>query len=245
MQKAIFLALLMTTAVVSAQEDAPSPAPETEISEGKETDGTQEKDVAIKKHSFLFSAGPALMISTDSTKKSAPSPITFCVGAGGTLFQNMPISFQPRLSFFVNYYLWDGDNARPAEIENRTAIALSFLLDLNAVKIIRYKNHTFQAGGGLGVLARFGILSNGVDANGSGSNENTSVSNNDDVSSINSWFWSSAHFLYPDIMFCWLYNLPNGWKAGVSANVYVPVGSLADGRGMDGMIIAISGRLEI
>ncbi len=183
------------------------------------------------------------MVNTDSSKKSAPSPIMFSGGLGATLFQHLPVSFQPRLSFFMHYYLWDGENARPAEIENRTATVLSFLLDLNAVKIFRYKKHTFQAGGGLGILARFGILANGLEESESGSSKTNT--NSDDLSSINNWFWSGARFLYPDATFCWLYDLPNGWKAGVSTQVYIPLGSIADGRGLDGMLITIGGRLEI
>ena len=238
-KKIIFLILLMAAASLSAQDK--TAAAETEKESPADT--TQEESAAKKKHSLFFSAGPLLMVNTDSSKNSAPSPIMFSGGLGATLFQNLPVTFQPRLSFFIHYYLWNGENAHPAEIENRTATVLSFLLDLNAVKIFRYKKHTFHVGGGLGILARFGMLSSGVEADGRGSTKTST--NSDDLSSINKWFWSGARFLYPDITFCWLYDLPNGWKAGVSAQVYIPVGSLADGRGMDGTMLTICGRLEI
>ena len=226
--KTVFLLLLLTAGTFLPAEESDSgqteaasaPAAQTEIS-------AQTESPAQKKHSFFLSAGPLLMVNADSSKKSAPSPIMFSGGAGATLFQNLPVAFQPRLTFFMHYYLWDGECARPAEIENRTATVLSFLLDLNVVKIFRYQKHTFQAGGGLSLLARFGILSAGLEESGSG----LSGTNSSDLSEINSWFWSGARFLYPDLTFCWLYDLPRGWKAGLSAHVYIPMGSLADGRG--------------
>ena len=244
-KKLSFLCMLMMAAVLSAQEaESGAELPPEKNDSLVIIDMPEPEAVAQKKHSIVISAGPALLLSTDSTTNSAPSPIMFAGGVGGTLFQQLPVSFQPRISFFMNHYLWDGEAARPAEIENRTAIVLSFLIDLNAIKIIHHRSHTFQFGGGIGFLARFAILANGIDADG-GSNSNTAKSNSDDVSSTNSWFWSGAHFLYPDLMFAWLHDLPNGWKAGASLNVYIPVGSLADGRGADGMIIMLAARLEI
>ena len=238
-----------------AQEIAPAEGNPQETAQPQGTDENAKPDasgaadITIKKHSLFFSAAPIVMINTDSAKDSAPSPVMFGGGVGGTLFQQWPVAFQPRLTFFINYYMWDGENARPAEIENRTAIALSFLIDLNAVKIIRRGKHTFQAGGGISILARIGILANGVNADGSALESHqtaaTSFTDGEAISSINKWFWSNAHFLYPDITFCWLYDLPNGWKAGLSANVYIPLGSIADGRGVDGMLLTVGGRLEI
>ncbi|MBR4464739.1 MAG: hypothetical protein IKS40_09015 [Treponema sp.] len=240
--KTVFLLLLLTAGTFLPAEESDSGQTEVASAPAAQTESPAQTEIsAQKKHSFFLSAGPLLMVNADSSKKSAPSPIMFSGGAGATLFQNLPVAFQPRLTFFMHYYLWDGECARPAEIENRTATVLSFLLDLNVVKIFRYQKHTFQAGGGLSLLARFGILSAGLEESGSG----LSGTNSSDLSEINSWFWSGARFLYPDLTFCWLYDLPRGWKAGLSAHVYIPMGSLADGRGMDGTLITICGRLEI
>lgn len=250
-RRLILLFFLMTLAflLIPASLFAESQTPPTETEEHSIELKTDEEKTQLnmeesphKNHSLFIGAGPMLMVSTNSTKKSAPSPVMFGGGLGATLFQKMPISAQPRLTFFTNYYLWDGNSAHPAEVENRTALAFSFLLDLNAVKIIRLKKHTLQAGAGISILIRAGVLANGVSSTDSGGTADSTAG--DDVSSINNWFWSDAHFLYPNLTFCWLYELPIGWRAGVSANLYIPVGSLLSGNGMDGTIISIAARLE-
>ena len=69
-----------------------------------------------------------VLVNTDSTAKSAPSPIMYAGGAGLDFFPESSFDFQTKISFFTNYYLWTGEEAKPAEVENRTATAISFLL---------------------------------------------------------------------------------------------------------------------
>ena len=181
---------------------------------------------ALKNWDFFFTLGPMVYVNTDS--KSAPSPIMFGGGLGFEFFNNHYINFQPKFTFFTNYYLWDGKNARPAEIENRTALALSCLLDLDASHTWIFEKNALQAGAGISFLGRFGLLANGVDE-----------SEKDSVKSINSWYYQSMNFLYPNIAVSWMRKLDSKWHAGFEGRIYIPLGAIADGRGFDTMIATL------
>lgn len=182
---------------------------------------------------FFFTLGPSLYINTD--KNSAPSPVSFCGGAGLDLFKSSAISLQPKLSIFTNYYLWNGEYARPAEIENRTAIVFSFLLDIDAVHRWNTGKNIIEAGAGLSFLARAGMLANGVNSEDSGGTENSTAGK--DISSINKWFYKDMNFLYPNLMFSYMRMLESRWLAGFETKLYFPLGAMIDGRALDTMII--------
>jgi hypothetical protein len=180
--------------------------------------------------SFFFTAGPQLMVNTEPATKSAPSPVQFSGGIGAIFFQDTRIQLLPQLSFFTGYYLWDGTNALPAEVENRTALALSFLIDVPVMYTWKKNSWTLRAGGGISILPRIGIRAPGVSSTEAG----------DDISSINSWFWSGARFLYPELTASAVYKTSGGWHTGIQQKFYIPAGSLIAGRGLDAAIISSS-----
>jgi hypothetical protein len=232
-----FFALPAFAATGAAASSAPEQAPAA-------SDSAAEKTASVHTYSLFLTAGPNVLVNTASSTSSAPSPIMFSCGFGATLFTNKPVQFEPRLSFFTNYYLWNNARALPAEVENRTATVLSFMFDLPAAYTWKYNAHSFEAGAGLGFLARVGILSNGV----SGSDKNRDDSSrtaSEDVSDINSYFWSGARFLYPEIFGVWTYDIRSGWKAGLETRLYFPLGSFIAGSGMDAAIISASARLVL
>lgn len=195
--------------------------------------------------SLFFTLGPKLMLNTDSSKKSAPSPIMYSLGVGGDFSFAKGLLLQAHASFFTNYYLWDGENARPAEVENRTATALSLMLDLTGgytFALDEGKKHLLSLSGGLGFFIRHALLSNGVDADDL--NRETGSSAGDDVSEINGTFFSGLNFLYPEFALSYSYILSENWKAGAEFRTYLPIGSLADGRGIDGMIFSLAAKLN-
>lgn len=182
--------------------------------------------VSGKSYDFFIHAGPLLLVNTDS--HSAPSPIVFAAGFGMDFFKNRAITFEPSLSFFTNYYLWDGEAAHPAEVENRTAFVASCLVDIRALKAWQRGQGTLLVGGGVGILARYGF-------------DGSKSSAADDVKAINSWLWQSARFLYPELVYAWRHQAPNAAvSAGVQGCAYVPVGSLISGRGLDAAISSLS-----
>ncbi|MBQ0052007.1 MAG: hypothetical protein KBT11_08085 [Treponema sp.] len=222
----------------SSENEAKISAAENE-SQNAEQKPKKEK-VPFEKDIF-FTFGPMLMVNTDSTSKSAPSPVMYAGAIGGEFFSKNSISAQTRFSFFTNYYLWDGEVAQPAEIENRTAIALSFLLDLCGNYNWFNGKNQFSLGAGLGILARFGILCEGVDP--ADKNPLTGTEASDDVNSINSDFFANMNFLYPEIVFSYLREISPKWKAGVETRAYLPLGSLINGNGADGMMVSLALKL--
>lgn len=195
----------------------------------------------LSKWDYFFTLGPGIYINTESTKKSAPSPIFFSGGVGFDFFNDKIINFQSKITFFTNYYLWTGQNARPAEIENRTAFALSFLVDFDASKTVYFTKSALQFGAGISVLARYAFLANGVDKEDSGGTSSQNAG--EDVKSINKWFFSNMNFLYPNITISYLRLLESKWHAGLESRFYIPLGSMKDGRGLDTMIISLSAKL--
>lgn len=195
--------------------------------------------------SLFFTLGPKLMVNTDSGAKSAPSPVMYSLGVGGDFaFQNN-IILQAHGSFFTNYYLWDGERARPAEVENRTATALSAMIDLcggYTFVVGENKNHLLSVTGGAGFFLRHAILSNGVDSDEPNRDTNTTAS--DDVSSINGTFFSDLNFFYPELCISYSYILSESWKIGGEFRSYIPLGSLINGHGVDGMIFSASLKLS-
>ena len=197
---------------------------------------------------FFVTAGPMLLVNADSSTNSAPSPIMFSLGAGVDFFRNRAVMFEPRLSCFTNYYLWDGNDAHPAEIENRTALVLAALLDVRLFKAWRRGANRFLLGGGVGVLARYGVLANGVDsgdAGGETDDDGVPLSTaGDDVGSISSYLWQSARFLYPELAFCWMRHLAQAnVSAGVDVAFYLPLGSLASGNALDAALVSLAFKL--
>lgn len=189
--------------------------------------------VKLPEASFFFTLGPALYVNTDSS--TAPSPISFSAGAGFDLFNGKFLNFQPKLTFFTGYYLWDGENARPAEVENRTALGLSFLLDLDTTRIFRLKKGIIQFGGGMGFFLRGAVLAGGVSSSDTGSEEGSTAG--EDVKSINHWFYKNLNFLYPNLCFSWQHAFTENYLAGLEAKAYFPLGAFLEGRGLDSALV--------
>ncbi|MGN0739304.1 MAG: hypothetical protein ACI4LX_03945 [Treponema sp.] len=185
-----------------------------------------------------FNTGTQITVNTASKEKSAPSPVSFLIGGGAVINFNNLISLEPKLDFWSMYYLYDGENALPAEVEHRTATVLCFMLDIPVGFNFHLGENTFTAGCGLGFLIRLSLLSNGVKQNDSGAT-GTAQGDTDEISK---WFWSNARFLYPEIFVSWDYRITESLRAGIVAKAYFCIGSLVDGRGLDGTVINIAAR---
>lgn len=169
---------------------------------------------------FTLTFEPTLIANTDNPKNSAPAPIVYPLSFGVIFPKETFISFQPRISFFTNYYLWNKDGAYPAEIENRTATVFSFLFDFPAaLTFTPGEKHSIDIGIGPAILARFAVLSHSVHKSDAGFNGNTAA---DDVSEINSYFWKDANFLFIDTYFSYLYKFTEKIKAGPELKFYLP-----------------------
>lgn len=176
---------------------------------------------------FSVTFEPSLIINTDNPKNSAPAPVVYPLSFGIIFPRETLVSFQPRVSFFSNYYLWNNSGAYPAEIENRTATAFSFLIDLPAaISFSPLKKHFIDAGAGPAILARFAVLSHAVHGSDAGYNGNTA---SDDVAEINRYFWKDANFLFIDTYFSYLYAFTENLKAGPEIKFYLPCSVFSKG----------------
>lgn len=193
------------------------------------------KNITILPYANL---GINLQINTAPSEFRAPYPALFLIGGGAIINLTENITLEPHLDFWTQYYFFDGTDARPAEIEHRTATMLCFMLDIPVGYSFKYGNHTLTPGAGLGLLIRFGFLSNGVNSNDSGA----SGTAGSDVKKINAWMWQKARFVYPEIFFAWTYKISEDFSAGAVLRIYFPVGSIIDGKGLDATIINLSAR---
>ena len=185
---------------------------------------------------FCLSFEPTLIINTGSPKDSAVSPIVYPFSFGAIFFKDKLLSFQPRLSFYTNYYLWDDDAAWPAEVENRTATAFSFLIDLPAVYMLPLAEHqALEFGAGAAVNARFAVLSNGVKESDAGS----SGTAGDDVTEIQKYFWKDANFLFLEAFATYLYSFSEHLRIGPECRFYLPCGQTFSGNGLNGGMISL------
>ncbi|WP_407427357.1 hypothetical protein [Treponema sp.] len=202
---------------------------------------TDEASSSKIEKSLFITAGPKLMLNTDDSSRSAPSPVMYSLGLGCDFLHKEKISFQTHASFFTNYYLWDGKKAQPAEVENRTGTALSLMIDLTCGRtfsVSESKNHMFSVMGGLGFLARYALLSNGV--NEDDLNRETSTTAKNDISDINSDFYKNLNFIYPEILLSYTYNFSQNWKIGTDFRTYIPISSIINDSSFDSMIFSFA-----
>ncbi len=153
---------------------------------------------------------------------SAPSPIApFFGGEYRYPLKTRDLFFSPSLSFYSLQYLWDNDRPLPAEIENRTAYVPSIFMDFPFLWSREYGRFLLSAGGGPGILARYGFLDSGVDPEEK--NPGDEYNAGDQVKHINAFFWDSARWLYPSIQAGAKYRLETGWGGGFTLRIAYPL----------------------
>lgn len=155
---------------------------------------------------------------------SAPSPIAGFLGAEYRYPIRRDVLIAPSLSLYGMRYLWADDRALPAEIENRTAFVPTLLLDCPFLYRIDNGRLMYSFGGGPGVLLRWGFLQSGVDKDEKSYSEDMTAGNQ--VKHINKYLWGSGRWLYPITEGNIRYRLDNGWGAGLTVRVGIPVFNL-------------------
>lgn len=155
---------------------------------------------------------------------SAPSPLVGFLGAEYAYPVSGPVSFAPSASIFLLTHLWADDRALPAEIENRTALTPSILLDGSFTYSWTKGRFRLFAGGGPGILLRYSFLDTGVGED--------DISYTDDVPAgkqvdkINAYHWSALRWFYPMARGGVTYQLETGWGAGLTLRLGMPVFNL-------------------
>ena len=200
------------------------------------SEDTEQATLEPEKASFFLTLGPLGMLNTDTV--SAPSPISFSAGVGASIPVNNWFLVAPSLTAFTTYYLWrddaSGARAYPAEIENRTGLAPSALIELPAVFYARTEKSTFSLGLGATFLVRYAFLADSVPQSEAG-----------DIALMNKYFYSGLRFLYPSAFLAYDYTTESGMKAGVMFRAWLPLGSLLEDRGLDGGMASVAFRMTL
>lgn len=245
MKKLLFLfALCLISLPVFTQESSveeQTPAIEEEVNiKGSEYQSAETFLDFIHSLDFVLQFEPGMYMNFHKTNSegkliSAPSPLIYPVTIG-ILWPNYTfIAVQPSISFFTMQYLYYDGMALPAEIENRTASSLSFMVNIPVVFTLFMRNSRLQLSGGLGILLQFGLRSTNVgkdDYGYSGSAES-------DVELINKYFWNNMHWLYLTTSASWLYNVTSQLRFGPTASINIPIGALMGDQDMQGLMLSV------
>jgi hypothetical protein len=199
------------------------------------------QDSPLKPDTMYLTLGAIGILNTMDVAVSAPSPILFTPGfaAGWNIFESFfAISVEGRFSLFMSYYLWDGKNALPAEIEHRTAFVSTMMLDIPVLYNQEFGSHALHAGLGIAFMPRLSFLAWNVKPSDSGASGDAAG----DVERIGAWFYDKGRFICPELVFGWDYALENGWRAGAELRVYFPLGNGANAENnpMDGGMMSVS-----
>lgn len=198
------------------------------------------KDV-LHSTDFVASMGPGVYFNTSSTTVSAPSPIVYPISFGLIWPNYTFLAFEPTVTFFSMYHLFYDGMALPAEIENRTTQTLSFMINFPIVFSLYYGQNRLQLNAGIALFARIGLKANGVNSADSGYSGTVA----DDVSAINKWFWKNARCVYISGSASWLFGLTGNLKAGPTASIFLPVGTVFSGENVQGMIVNIGMKISL
>lgn len=198
----------------------------------------------INRLDFVFGITPTVFFNTHTKNKdgifiSAKSPVLFPVYFGMSVPNYTAVSFQPTLKIFSSYNLVYEDMVLPAEIENRTGLTYSFLLNLPVVFKLNYKNKcSWSLSSGIAGLFRFAVLPDGVQTDESGYTGTVES----DIKFMNSWFYENLRFLYLSAGFDWMFYYGKT-KYGPEISIYFPISTFTD-KSADGMMVSVGVKVE-
>lgn len=228
-----------TTDEATPAEELSSVEEEIVNIQGKEFEQAENFVEFIRSLDFMLNIGPACYLNTESKTRnaenlliSAPSPLVSPVSIG-ILWPNYTfVAVEPRVSFYRMYYLWYENRPLPAEIENRTVFALSFMIDLPIVFSLYMKTNRIQLSAGPSVLVRaFSVP--------------TGVANNGDTALAKDYFWAKNRFLYASLGASWLFNASGNLKFGPEVKAYIPVGGLLNKEGLQGALFLAGFKISL
>ena len=193
---------------------------------------------------FIFGITPIVSVNShsqsgDGTFVSAPTPFYIPFFIGLSVPNYTAISFQPTLKIFTSYNLVYDNMVLPAEIENRTGLTYSFLLNLPVVFKLNYKNKcSWSLSSGIAGLFRFAVLPDGVQTDESGYTGTVES----DIKFMNSWFYENLRFLYLSAGFDWMFYYGKT-KYGPEISIYFPISTFTD-KSADGMMVSVGVKVE-
>ena len=233
--------ILLAAASISAQTDAPSGEQAAQTPAEPGTDGKSfSHDEALSGYSpWSYFGGLNLIVNSNGAGvtfvginpdgstgglSSAPSPIVGYLGVEYRYPIKRDVLIAPSVSFYAVRYLWAEDRALPAEVENRTAFVPTMLIDCPFLYRIDKDRFLFTFGGGPAILLRYGFLESGVSKDEK--SYSADMEAGEQVKNINKYLWSGFRWFYPMLEGTARYRLDNGWGAGVTLRIGIPIFNL-------------------
>lgn len=206
----------------------------------EETNKTNQTEISTKVPSdFGFYIGTEIIFSGLKKQAAPPMGTALNIGAEYEYKGIKMLSIIPSLDFSIFHYALKQKKAYICEIENRTALTMSFLLDVPFLARFDVKSWSISIGGGLAFFMRFGLLEPGIKPEEIGAEGLSSI---EEVKAINQYFWQKGRFIYPSLRFKTEYTMKSGWKAGAQLKAYLPFSNLWDkliNKGSDGLIVQV------
>ena len=193
---------------------------------------------------FVFGITPILSVNSHTKNSdgkfiSAPSPISIPVYIGFSAPNYTAISFQPSLRFFVDYKLVYDKMVLPAEVENRTGLALNFLVNLPVVFKLNYKDkYSWSILAGVAGLFRYALLPSNVKKSEPGYTGTVQS----DINYMNKWFYKNLRFLYLSAGIDWMFYYRTT-KYGPELSVFFPISVFSD-KSIDGLMLCVGIKVE-
>lgn len=204
----------------------------------EETNKADQTEVLTKVPSdFGFYFGTEIILSSLKKRVSQPFSTALNFGAEYEYKGIKYFSIVPSLDFSIFYYSLLNQKAYICEIENRTGLAMSFLLDTPFMARFDIKSCTISIGGGLAFFIRYALLAPGINPSASGSG---GLSTAAELKEINKYFWQKGRFFYPSLRFKTEYTFTSGWKTGLQIKTFFPLSNAWDNtacKWTDGLII--------
>ena len=199
----------------------------------------------INKLDFVFGVEPMISINSHKTNSagkfiSAPSPLYIPVYIGLSVPNYTAVSFQPSLRFYTGYDLVYEDRVLPAEVENRTGLTFSFLVNLPVAFKLKYKDkYSWSVLAGVAGLFRFATLPSNVKADEPGSTGTVAT----DLDYMNNWFYKNLRFLYLSAGIDWMFYYGKT-KYGPELSVFFPISLFTD-KSVDGLMFGVGIKVEL
>lgn len=175
---------------------------------------------------------PSFYSSAASSVSGAYSPVFLLFSAGFSWPDYTFISVRPSFIFFYMYFLIDGERAFPSRYDSRQLTALAFMLNVPVCATLFLENSRISVSAGGAVLARFGLMSSGLER----TKELKAAADE-----INRAFWRSMEFLYLSAEFSWSFRCSERLYAGPVLYCYFPVSAFFSGARLPDKMIFSAG----
>ncbi len=191
-------------------------------------DKLDEKTQTLKFSNFGFYFGPEIIFSKTENYTNPSLGISTNLGLEYEFMPVKYLSLLPSLDVSIFHYAFlftdsadlTKGRAYICELENRTAMTMSFLLDIPIMARFDIYSWVLSFGAGVAFFIRGAFLEPGVKAD---SPNYYDIPAKKELNLINSYFWKNGRFFYPSLGLKTEYIFKSGWKVGLKFKSFIPI----------------------